>query len=329
LPPVTDVLVTGATGTVGAAIAERIVGQGRSVRALVRSPERAHGLVPEGIELAAGDITDPASIRSALDGCSVVFHAAGIPEQWRLDPDDFKRINTHGTQNVVDAALAAGVERFVYTSTIDVFEWSPGVSFNEAQLDPHPRPTFYERSKQEADRAVVAALERGLDAVFVHPSAVYGPAPVLAAGLNDFLVRLVRRKIPAVLPGGMPVVHAGDVAEGHLRAEREAPPGGRYILSGPYLTLREIAEAVERAEPRARVPPVMPTAAAKALAVVGERIARITKRPPLIAQGELHFVTSHPVPDASRARQELDWSSRDFDAGVAATLADFRDRGWV
>ena len=258
----TDVLLTGATGTVGHALAEHLLRDGRSVRALVRSPERARGLLPDAVELAAGDVTDPASIRTAIDGCRVVFHAAGLPEQWRLDPDDFKRVNAEGTRNMVDAALLAGVERFVYTSTIDVFEWSPGVPFDESGLDRHPRPTFYERSKQEADRAVVDALERGLDAVFLHPSAVYGPAPVLAAGLNDFLVRLARRKIPAVLPGGMPVVHADDVAAGHLRAERDAPAGGRYILSGPYRSLRDIAETVKRADPGARVPPVMPVRAA-------------------------------------------------------------------
>ena len=325
----TDVLLTGATGTVGHAVAEHLLRDGRSVRALVRSPERARGLLPHGAELAAGDVTDPASIRTAIDGCSVVFHAAGLPEQWRLDPDDFKRVNAEGTRNMVDAALAAGVERFVYTSTIDVFEWTPGVPFDESELDRHPRPTYYERSKQEADRAVVAALERGLDAVFLHPSAVYGPAPVLAAGLNDLLARLARRKIPALLPGGMPVVYADDVAAGHLLAERDAPAGGRYILSDAYQSLSDLAHAVKRHEPRARVPPVMPIRAARALSVAGEQLARLTRRPPLIPRGALHFLESHPVPVADRARSELGWTTTDFDAGLAATFDHFRRQGWV
>ena len=324
----TDVLLTGATGTVGHALAQRLVADGRRVRALVRSPRRAQTLLGEGVEPVPGDVTDRASIAAALEGCAAVFHAAGLPEQWRLDPGDFHRVNTEGTRNLVEAALASGVERFVYTSTIDVFAWTPGGRFDESSLDPELRPTHYERSKQDADRIVTAALDEGLPAVFLHPSAVYGPAPVLAAGLNDFIARLARRKIPLLLPGGMPVVHAADVAEGHVRAAADAPVGGRYILSGDYHSLEQIAQAVKRHEPRARVPRVLPVGFARAISAAGERIALYTKRPPLIPRGALYFVTSHPVPDASRAQRELGWSSRSFDDGLADTLDHFRSRNW-
>jgi dihydroflavonol-4-reductase len=324
---VSAVLVTGATGTVGNAIAAELAAAGAEVRALVRDPERARPLLPRGVTAVAGDLTDAASAAAAVAGCERVFHAAGLPEQWRLDNEDFRRVNVGGTANLVEACLRHGVDRLAYTSTIDVFAWTPGLPFDESRLDPEPRPTAYERSKQEADRLVAAALERGLDAVFLHPSAVYGPAPVVAVGLNNLLVRLAKRQIPMLLPGGMPVVHAADVAAGHLAAAERAEAGERFILSGRYMTLREIALAAREHVPTAKVPTVMPMAFARALAVAGEGVARITRKPPLIARGEQIFLASHPVPAADRARDRLGWRSRSVSEGFGETLADFRERG--
>ncbi len=321
------ILVTGATGTVGNAIAAVLVAAGTEVRALVRDVERARSLLPPGVEPVRGDVTDGESVAAAVAGCERVFHAAGLPEQWRLDAEDFRRVNVAGTANVLAACRRHGVIRLLYTSTIDVFAWEPGIPFDESRLDPEPRPTAYERSKQDADQLVAAAVEDGLDAVFLHPSAVYGPAPVVTVALNDLLLRLAKRQIPALLPGGMPVVHAADVAAGHLAAAERAQAGERFILSGEYLTLREIAVAVREAAPEAKVPAVMPLVFARALAAGGEALARLTRRPPLIARGELIFLASHPVPVAARAQERLDWTSHPVGEGFAATLASFRQRG--
>jgi dihydroflavonol-4-reductase len=204
------VLVTGATGTVGHPIAERLAAEGHRVRALVRSTEKARPILPVGVEAIEGDVTDAASVRRAIAGCEVVYHTAGLPEQWLPDSDDFARVNLGGTRNMVDAALEAGVERFVYTSTIDVFAAPPGEPFDESVLDPEPRPTVYERSKQDADRYVAAAVERGLPAVFLRPAAVYGPAPQLVPPVNDLIRRLAQRKVPVLLPGGMPLALASE-----------------------------------------------------------------------------------------------------------------------
>jgi nucleoside-diphosphate-sugar epimerase len=326
---VSTVLVTGATGNVGAPIATRLAREGNRVRALVRSPDRARALLPTEIELVPGDVTDAASVRAAVDGCSIVYHAAGLPEQWLRDPADFTRVNVDGTRNLVEASLEAGVQRFAYTSTIDVFAWTPGKPFDESTIDPDPRPTHYERSKQAADALVAEAVDRGLPAVFLHPSAVYGPAATVTPGLNDFLVRLARRKIPMLLPGGMPVVYSEDVAEGHIRAVADAPVGSRYILSTTYHSLEDIARAVAQHVPRARVPTIMPGAAARPASVLGEWIAKVTRRPPLIPRGTLHFLESHAVPEATRAMDELGWCPVGFDDGVKRALDHFAREGWI
>lgn len=313
-------LVTGGTGIVGGAIAAALVARGRSVRALVRSIERGRRLLPRGCELVLGDVTEPATLRPALDGVRVVFHAAGLPEQWLVDPATFTHVNVGGTRNMVAAALAAGVERVVYTSTIDVFASRPGEEFDERELATTPQPTAYERSKQEADRVVTAALDRGLRAVFLHPSAVYGPTHAASPGLNDLVAQLVRGEVPMLLPGGMPVVFAADVAAGHLLAEERAPVGGRYILSESYQTLVAIAEAVARRVPGAKVPRVMPGFAAHLVARAGELVARLTGRRPLIPRGQLVFLESERRPAADRARAELGWTPLPFAEGLDRTL---------
>ncbi len=110
-------LVTGATGLVGYHIAQTLLQRGRCIRALVRSVDKGKALLPEACELVQGDITDPESVRRAMQGCSAVYHAAGLPEQWLPDPRRFQQVNVGGTQHAVDAALALGVRRFIYTST--------------------------------------------------------------------------------------------------------------------------------------------------------------------------------------------------------------------
>ena len=141
------VLVTGATGLIGGRVAALAVEAGHEVRALVRSPAKARAVVPEEVELCEGDITERASIDAAVKGVELVFHAAGMPEQWQRDDSIFDRVNRGGTQNVLGAARDAGVRRVVYTSTMDVFAAPPGGTLTEEALDEGDKPTAYERSK--------------------------------------------------------------------------------------------------------------------------------------------------------------------------------------
>lgn len=322
------VLLTGATGVVGHAIARRLVEAGRPVRALVRDVRRAASCLPGEVELAQGDVTEPATIRPAMDGCETVYHASGLPEQWFKDSGIFHRVNVQGTVNMLEAAIEQKVRKFIYTSTIDVFEMKPGVEFDESRIDPQPKATPYERSKQEADRLVTQALDRGLPARFLHPSGVYGPAPFITPGTNAFIRDLVRGKVPMLLPGGFPLVFTDDVAEGHVLAEG-APVGSRYILSDAYWTLEEIAKAVAGQSPGVKVPRIMPLAVASLVATLGEAFANLIGKPPLIPKGQLHFLTMEVRPSAERAQDELGWQARPFQEGLKLTLDFLRERGEI
>lgn len=325
------VLLTGATGLLGNAIARLLVSRGRSVRALVRSPDRAREVVPAGCELVAGDVTDAASVLAAARGCDVVYHASGLPEQWLRDPREFDRVNVDGTRNMIAAARATGCRRFVYASTIDVFRFpGPGIPFDESELDPAPKATAYERSKQEADRVVTAAVRDGLPAVFLHPAGIYGPGPLLVSpGTNHLIADLVRGKVPMLLPGAIPVVHSDDVALGHVLAEERAPVGARFILSESTQSLTAIAEAVKRLSGRGKVPPVLPVAVAKVVASVGEFVSGLTGRPPLLPKGQLEFLQYGAVPSGAKAVRELGWDPRPFERGLRETLEFLRAHGRI
>jgi dihydroflavonol-4-reductase len=264
----------------------------------------------------------------AVRGCDVIYHVAGLPEQWLADVTMFDRVNVGGTRNMVLAALADPVERFVYTSTIDTFRFpEPGLTFDESEIDPAPKATAYERSKQAADRVVTKALTNGLPAVFLHPAGVYGPGPATSPGTNQLIADLVRGKVPMLLPGGIPVVHCDDAARGHLLAEEYAPIGARYILSESYHSLTDIARLIHTFVPTGKVPPVMPVAFAGVVAEAGEWLARWTKRPPLLPKGQLAFLQYEARPVSRRAERELGWVPRPFAEGLVETIDFLRGAG--
>ena len=205
-------LVTGATGKVGHAIARALLERGDEVTALVRDPARAAAVLPAGVEAVRVDVTDPASVADAVRGCELVFNAMGIPEQWLADEGLFQRVNAEGTRAVAQAARAEGARKLVHTSTEDVFHAQPGGRFDETQVADYPKGTAYERSKQRAEELALEARD-GLEVVIVNPSGVYGPGPAASASFDkDLFAPLVRKRLPALPPGGLGVVFVDGVA---------------------------------------------------------------------------------------------------------------------
>ncbi|MEE9380889.1 MAG: SDR family NAD(P)-dependent oxidoreductase [Hyphomonadaceae bacterium] len=321
----TKTLVTGATGTIGNAVAHQLIAKGRAVRCLVRSPEAARTVVPKGVELVRGDVTDPASIEAAMQGIEAVFHAAGMPEQWARDTRIFDRINAGGTGNMVEVALKAGVSSFVYTSTQDMFDQTRD-PFDETMLSLKPLKSHYERSKQKAERLVEAGLDKGLPVKFIHPVATYGPVPGAVTGLNTLLKDLAAGDVPILLPGGFPVVLNEDVASLQLLAEESAEAGARFIASESYQSLKDIAEAVAALVPDAKVPGMMPGWTASLIATTGEMISGLTRKAPLITRGELGVLQRTGRPSAEKAKRELGWSPTAFSEGLKCTLLDIQDK---
>jgi dihydroflavonol-4-reductase len=315
------VLVTGATGKVGHAIASALLDRGDSVRAMVRDPAKAASILPAGIEPVRGDATDIDSLAAAVEGCELVFNAMGLPEQWVRDDTVFDRVNAVGSGQLASAAKRAGVRRFVHTSTHDVFAAETGERFDETMLAAEPKGTVYERSKQHAEELVLAERD-GMDVVILNPCAVYGPGPSASVSVDkDFFAPVVRHRLPALPPGGTAVVFSEGVAAGHVLAAEKGADGERYILADTYATFRELAETVVRVAGRGRIPPAMPVPVARAVAAVGEGISKLTRRPPLAPRGQLHYFLWQARPDSSKAQRELGWQPTPLEEGVRKTLS--------
>jgi len=320
--------VTGATGLIGNALVGRLVAAGHEVRAVVRDLDAARRVVPLAVELVRGDLGDPIALATSFEGSEVVFHAAGMPEQWARDARVFDEVNRRGTANVCDAALTAGVRRVVYTSTMDVFRKGPDGRLREDLPDPDPKPSPYERSKVAAEREVDRRLAQGLDVVIVNPSAVYGPTPT-RTGLTEIFVRVLTGKAPAVPRGGFSVAYVGAVADAHVAAAERGRTGERYLLADRYVTVREFAAAIARAGGIAKVPREVPIGVLRAVAGVSAPFAKLFGFTPMVAAGGLHFVAWQAQVDATKARSELAYTPMPLDEGVRLTVADLRERGLV
>jgi dihydroflavonol-4-reductase len=313
-------LVTGATGKVGNAIASDLLERGDQVRALVRDPKRAASVLPAGIEPIRGDVTDTASLAAAVEGCELVFNSAGMPEQWVKDEGIFDQVNAIGSGQMASAAKRAGVRRFIHTSTHDVFHAASGERFDETMLADYPKGTAYERSKQRAEELVLAERD-GMEVVILNPSGVYGPTPSPTPSFENGLFEpVVRKRLPAVPPGGTGYAFVEGVAAGHVLAAEKGRDGERYILADGYGSFREIAETVREVAGRGRVPPVMPVPVAKAIAAVGAGVSRVIRRPPLLPRGQLIYFLWQARPDSSKAQRELGWQTTPLDDGVRRTL---------
>jgi dihydroflavonol-4-reductase len=314
------VLVSGATGKVGHAIASALLERGDHVRALVRDPKRAATVLPAGIEPVEGDVTDGESLASAAEGCELVFNSMGMPEQWVRDEGIFDRVNALGSGALARAAKRAGVRRFIHTSTHDVFHAQSGERFDETMVADYPKGTAYERSKQHAEELVLAARD-GMEVVILNPSGVYGPTPSPTPSFENGLFEpVVRKRLPAVPPGGTGYAFVRGVADGHLLAAEKGADGERYILADGYASFRELAETAKRVAGRGRIPPTMPVPVARALASVGEGISRVIRRPPLLPKGQLTYFLWQARPDSSKAQKELGWRTTPLEDGVRETL---------
>ena len=313
-------LVTGATGKVGHAVARALAARGDEVRALVRDPARAMAVLPAGVEPVVGDVTDPESVARAVDGREMVFNAMGLPEQWVRDETVFDRVNAEGTRTVVEAARRAGARRLVHTSTEDVFHAERNSRFDESQVANYPKGTAYERSKQHAEELALAARD-GLEVVIVNPSGVYGPGPSGSVSFDKQMFEpLVKRRLPALPPGGLGLVFTEGVAAGHLLAADKGRDGERYILCDTHATVRELAETVVRVAGRGWVPPTLPVPLARTLAAGSEGLSRLTGRPPLVSRGQVYFFTWNAAPDSTKAQTELGWQPTPLEEGIRRTL---------
>jgi len=254
-------LITGASGFVGSAVLRRLIDAGQQVRALVRPTSDRRNLENLPVEIVDGDLTDPASLRHALQGCRALFHVAADYRLWIRRPQDMYGANVDGTITLMRAALDRGIERIVYTSSVATLGIPPngGISDESTPVNLTDMIGHYKRSKFIAEEEVRRlSREQGLPAVIVNPSTPVGPRDIKPTPTGSMIVDATSGRTPAYVDTGLNIVHVDDVAEGHWLAYQQGQIGERYILGGENLSLKEIfsrlAALSGHAPPRVRLP---------------------------------------------------------------------------
>ncbi len=329
-PTARPVLVTGASGFVGSAVARALLAQGRAVRVLLRPGSERRNIADLSVDIRVGTLEDHASLAAALAGCAALFHVAADYRLWVRDPAPMYRANVDGTRALMEAALAAGVERIVYTSSVAVLGLKPDGSVADettpSTVDDMIGP--YKRSKFLAEEAVRELVRRRrLPAVIVNPSTPIGPRDVKPTPTGRMIVEAASGRMPAFVDTGLNLVHVDDVAAGHLLAEERGRIGERYILGGENLSLKEILRRI--AALAGRKPPrlALPIPAIWPVALAAEAAGRITGREPFVTRDGLRMARHKMFFASAKASRELGYAPRPADAGLADAVAWFRQAG--
>lgn len=323
-----DVLLTGGSGFIGGALLRRLVAEGRSVRALVRSDQAAAAVAAAGAETARGDVTDPPSLARAVAGCSVVYHAAGLNATCLRDPARLDRVNVVGTRNVVAASAAAGVTRLVYTSSAAAIGSGSGVVGSESTPHRGWYLSRYERSKHLAEVAALSDAARlGLPLVAVGPSSVQGPGRT--AGTARLFIAYLRGDLRFAVPATFSLVSIDDTVTAHLLAERAGVAGERYLVSGWTTTTRDAVAALAavcEVDHRVRyLPGWMISAAAGVVGAFGA----VTRRHVVLCREVARTLRHGHVFDGSRAERELGLHYTPPEVWLAETVEWYRGQGLV
>jgi dihydroflavonol-4-reductase len=328
LAPRSTVLVTGASGFLGSAIAAALRVGGHDIRVLARPSSPRTNLNPADT-LCAGDLRDRASLAAALKGVRYLFHAAADYRLWARDPEEIARNNLEGTRLIMEEALSAGVERIVYTSSVATLKLIEGASATEdGPLAEGEGIGAYKRSKVVAERLVEAMVQRdGLPAVIVNPSTPIGPRDVRPTPTGRIIVEAASGRMPAFVETGLNLAHVDDVAAGHLAALDRGRIGERYILGGDNVYLAEmladIARLVGRRPPTVKLPRTL----LYPIAYGAEVLASLRGVEPFITMDGLRMARHHMFFDDSKARHELGYVSRPYREGLADAIAWFRTHG--
>lgn len=320
-------LVTGATGFVGWHVARALLNRGVPLRVLARDARRVHEL--EGVDVFVGDLRNRDSLLPAVAGCATVYHVAADYRLWARDSREMYASNVDGTRNLLEVSRHAGVERFVYTSTVGC------IGMPRGQLGDEDMPVSldemtgaYKRSKFRAEQVAREYAASGFPVLIVNPTAPVGERDAKPTPTGKIIIDFLRGAMPAYVATGLNLVDVRDVAEGHVRACERGRAGERYVLGCRNMTLREIFEALESISgvpaPRMRIPyPV-----AYAAGAASSAWARLTGVQPRVPLDGVRMARKKMFVRHDKAQRELGFAPSPVEGALKRAVDWFRVEGY-
>ncbi|MEO7263290.1 MAG: NAD-dependent epimerase/dehydratase family protein [Ferruginibacter sp.] len=318
------VLVTGASGYLGNKLAMELARSGNKVHALIRSDASTKYLQHANIRIFYGDILDKKKVLDAIENCSQVYHTAACVSVWESDPSVYYAVNVQGTRNVLDAALNAGVEKFVFTSTCGAIGYSLSDPIGEDEAQSYNEFSDYDESKRQAEEMVFAYRVRGLEVVIVSPTKIYGPGHTShALTTNTVIKKFIEKGITFVpAPGSFKICLAfiDDVVNGHIMAMEKGKSGGKYILGGINCSYLEFFSQIrELAFCKGKIIPL----SKNVLKVIGHLLKlnyKITGRHPAFAAKRVSYVFHDYIFCSDKAINQLGYRITPLHEALTETI---------
>jgi dihydroflavonol-4-reductase len=326
------ILVTGATGFVGHHVARELAAQGASLRLLVRKSSKLSNL--EGIagETCTGDLSDPDSIKSYMQGCDAVMHVAADYRLWIPDPQSMYKANVDGTRELLRLAREAGVRRVVYTSSVATMGFrTDGLIVNEdTPVSLKNMVGHYKRSKFLAEQEAIKAAEAGQQVMILNPTTPIGSHDTKPTPTGRIFVDFLNGKFPAYVDTGLNLVDVSEVARTHAAALEAGIPGRRYILGGENLTLKQILDKMSAITGIPSPTVKIPFAIAATYAFFEENITgRLRGKEPRATLEEVRMGRKKMFASSARAQQELGFRVAPVYPAMRTAIEWFRANGYA
>lgn len=301
--------VTGGTGFVGTHIIQELDKAGWEIVALHRKSSDLSELKKcQKVQFVLGDITDIDSLRRGMpEGVEAVFHTAGSVANLPHSQENTRYgINQDGTKNVVEVCLEKKIQRMIYTSTVVTYDFRQPGKVDESFPKNYWCKDPYVNSKRLAEDEVDKGVQQGLDAVYMHPSAIFG-AYDKQTWSKMFLEIERGLPLPFAPPGGGSICHARKVAQAHVNAFSKGGKGEHYILGGPDKTWLDVAQAIAKILERKAPVAALPNFIFRIYGTLEFLISTQLGREPMLTPHSMDLLSEFVYSNSSKAIKDLDY----------------------
>lgn len=323
-------LVTGAAGFLGSHVARQLVARGESVRVLLRPSSNNRAIADLPLEYVTGDLRDTASLDRALSGAKRVYHVAADYRLWAKNSQDIYDSNVGGTKNLLDAAKRAGVQQFIYTSTVATIA---------VDRPEHPNETtdsrleemvgHYKRSKWLAEREVLDAAKQGFPAVVAMPTTPVGPWDWKPTPTGKIILDFLNGKMPGYVETGLNFVGVEECAAGHILVAEKGKTGERYLLGAENLTLKQLLDTLAKITGLPAPSMKIPHGLALGVAYAETAFSRLIGREPQIPVEGVKIAQHMMFVNVSRTQKELGFRPGSVAAALERAVRWYEANGYV